>query len=96
LFIYYNERAIEGTISQDSGAMIRDGIKSVAHQGAPHEEIWPYNLAKFRTKPSTRAYSDAARHQALLYQRVTQTLPQLKGCLAAGFPFVFGFSVYEA
>jgi len=30
LFIYYNERALEGTISNDSGAMIRDGIKSVA------------------------------------------------------------------
>src|ERR1700724_970576 len=27
LFVYYNERAMEGTISQDAGAMIRDGIK---------------------------------------------------------------------
>src|SRR6476469_7450575 len=27
LFIYYNERVIEGTVSSDSGAMIRDGIK---------------------------------------------------------------------
>jgi len=33
LFIYYNERAIEGTIDTDSGAMIRDGIKSVAKLG---------------------------------------------------------------
>jgi C1A family cysteine protease len=31
-----------------------------------------------------------------LYQRVTQTLGQLKGCLASGFPFVFGFVVYES
>src|SRR5690349_21226776 len=29
LFIYYNERDMEGTIDSDSGAMIRDGIKSV-------------------------------------------------------------------
>jgi C1A family cysteine protease len=96
LFIYYNERAMEGTISQDAGAAIRDGIKSVAKQGAPHEEIWPYTLAKFRTKPSARAYADAALHQAVLYQSITQDLQQLKGCLAAGFPFVFGFSVYES
>src|SRR5271165_1571544 len=37
LFIYYNERAMEGTISSDSGAQIRDGIKSVAKIGAPPE-----------------------------------------------------------
>ncbi len=30
LFIYYNERAIEGHIPCDSGAMLRDGIKAVA------------------------------------------------------------------
>jgi C1A family cysteine protease len=29
LFIYYNERVIEGTVKQDSGAQVRDGIKSV-------------------------------------------------------------------
>src|ERR1700686_36433 len=33
LFIYYNERAMENTIDSDNGAQIRDGIKSVAHQG---------------------------------------------------------------
>ena len=33
LFIYYNERALEGTVDSDSGAQIRDGIKSVAKRG---------------------------------------------------------------
>src|SRR6202521_2528831 len=33
LFIYYNERVIEGTVDMDSGAMIRDGIKRVAQTG---------------------------------------------------------------
>src|SRR5579859_753712 len=33
LFIYYNERAMEGHVGQDSGAQIRDGIKTVAKQG---------------------------------------------------------------
>ena len=42
LFIYYNERAMEGTIKQDSGAEIRDGIKSVAQLGAPPETDWRY------------------------------------------------------
>lgn len=33
--------------------------------------------------------------KALSYQRLTPILSQLKGCLA-GYPFVFGFSVYES
>jgi len=96
LFIYYNERVMENTVSEDSGAMIRDGIKSVANQGAPHEKLWAYNIAKFKSKPSAAAYTDAAKHKAIKYERVTPTLPQLKGCLASGYPFVFGFSVYES
>lgn len=96
LFIYYNERVMENTVDEDAGAMIRDGIKSVSKQGAPHESLWPYAIAKFRTKPSAASYKDASRHPAVLYQRVTQHLAQLKGCLAAGYPFVFGFTVYES
>ena len=96
LFIYYNERVVEGTVDQDAGAMIRDGMKSVARQGAPHERLWPYAIAKFRTKPSPPSYRDAAKHPAVVYQRLTQQVTQLKGCLAAGYPFVFGFSVYES
>jgi C1A family cysteine protease len=96
LFVYYNERVIEGTVDEDSGAMLRDGIKSVAKQGAPHEALWPYSVSKFRTKPNAKAYADGLDHQAILYQRVPQVLDQMRGCLAAGYPFVFGFSVYES
>jgi hypothetical protein len=32
----------------------------------------------------------------VLYQRVTQDIQQLRGCLAAGYPIVFGFSVYTS
>jgi C1A family cysteine protease len=96
LFIYYNERVIEGTVTSDSGAQIRDGVKSVNQQGAPPESDWPYDISKFADKPPQQAYDDAAKHKSILYQRVTQTLRQLKGCLAAGYPFVFGFTVYES
>jgi C1A family cysteine protease len=95
LFIYYNERVMEGTVDSDSGAQIRDGVKSVNQQGAPPETDWEYDITKFRDKPPQQAYDDATQHQAILYQRLTQSLGQLKGCLASGFPFVFGFVVYE-
>jgi C1A family cysteine protease len=96
LFIYYNERVMEGTVDVDSGAMIRDGIKSVGKQGACPERDWPYKIEKFRDKPSRDCYRVARKHKAILYQRLQQTINQLKGCVASGFPFVFGFTVYES
>ena len=96
LFIYYNERVVEGTVDSDSGAMIRDGIKSVSKQGDCPEPEWPYNIVKFKTKPTAKCYTDAAKHPAVLYQRLVQNLSQMKGCLASGYPFVFGFSVYDS
>ncbi len=96
LFIYYNERAMEGTIDSDSGAYIRDGIKSVNHQGACPEDMWVYDIGKFRDKPTDNCYIEAAKHKAVQYQRVARTLKQMQGCLASGYPFVFGFSVYES
>src|SRR5436305_6823807 len=97
LFIYYNERVIEGTVSSDAGAQIRDGVKSVNKQGAPPEDPdWPYDISKFARKPPKKTYDRASQHQAVLYQRLTPTLAQLKGCLASASPFVFGFVVYES
>jgi C1A family cysteine protease len=96
LFIYYNERVIEHTVSSDSGAQIRDGIKSVAKQGACPETLWPYVIANFAQKPPAAAYTSALQSKVKLYQRVAQTLAQMQGCLASGYPFVFGFTVYES
>lgn len=96
LFIYYNERTIEGSVDSDSGAMLRDGIKSVATQGACPEDLWPYDIDQFRNQPPDACYQVAAQHEAVLYQSIAQDLTQMKGCLAAGNPFVFGFTVYQS
>jgi len=96
LFIYYNERVMEGTVNEDSGAQIRDGIKSVAQQGDCPETLWPYDITKFAVKPPAQCYQQALKFKALQYQRLSQILNQLKGCLASGYPFVFGFTVYSS
>lgn len=96
LFIYYNERVIEGTVNEDSGAMLRDGIKSVVKQGVCPEAEWPYVIGRFSRKPSPPCYTHALEHQVVSYRRLAQDLNQMKGCLASGTPFVFGFSVYES
>jgi C1A family cysteine protease len=96
LFLYFNERVMEGTVDSDSGAQIRNGIKSVAKQGVCPEPMWPYAIAKFKTRPPKDCYVEALKHRVVLYQRLVPTLNQLRGCLASGYPFVFGFTVYES
>jgi C1A family cysteine protease len=109
LFIYYNERAMEHAVATDSGAQIRDGVKSanklgvcpetewtyVATPADPNTNIWPPG-AKPAQKPTPNCYTDALNHQVLNYQAVPRDLSQFRGCLAAGYPFVLGFTVYSA
>src|SRR5215831_2398267 len=71
LFVYYNERVIEGTVDQDSGAFIRDGIKSLAKQGVCSEPEWPYKVSKFRRKPTRTCYRTAKKHRILSYHRIS-------------------------
>lgn len=109
LFIYYNEREMENSTSVDKGAMIRDGIKSLSKVGVCPESSWTYDDteadpvtgawpagAKPARRPPPKCYKEAQKYQALSYQRLTRNLLQFKGCLADGYPFVFGFSVYES
>lgn len=95
LFIYYNERVLEKTTSSDSGAMLRDGIKTLAKQGVCSEKSWPYVVSKFKVKPKASCYQEALQHQITSYHRIL-TLDEMRVCLAEGFPFVFGFTVYES
>lgn len=95
LFIYYNERAIEGTIDQDSGANIRDGISSVVNQGICSEDIVPYDISQFTVKPSDGAYAMALKDVVTEYLALN-TLIDMKNCLASGFVFTFGIDVYES
>ena len=99
LFIYYNERVMEHTVNEDSGAQIRDGIKTTVKQGACFESgsgAWPYDTDKFAHRPDKTCYQVASDYQVLRYSRLVSTATQLKGCLASGYPFVFGFAVYES
>lgn len=95
LFVYYNERVIEHSVNQDAGAMLRDGIKTLAKQGVCTEKFWPYAIKKFAAKPTAACYTQATAHTISSYQRLS-TLTDMRACLASGFPFVFGFTVYDS
>jgi len=97
LFIYYNERAVEGTVNEDSGAMIRTGIKTLVSEGVCAESMWEYKEWKFKQKPTDNCYIEALNNQLLEYLRITpHTLYEVKHCLAQGYPVIFGFMIYES
>ena len=96
LFLYYNERALEGTVKSDAGAQIRNGIKVAIKQGLCPETEWPYNISQFAKKPTKKCYIDALLNVVNQYQSITQDLNHLKSCLAQQLPFVFGFTVYDS
>jgi C1A family cysteine protease len=95
LFIYFNERRIMGTEEYDSGASLRDGIKTLKKDGACKEVLWPYEVKKFALSPPSKCYEEAKKHRIVSYHRI-RTLQEMLACLTEGYPFVFGFTVYES
>lgn len=96
LFVYYNARLLDGMPEIDDGTYLRSGIKSVVKYGYSHSELWPYDEDKVCVKPSVAAYDDAKNLKALSYYRLNNSdINSLKHCLAAGFPFIFGSTLYE-
>ncbi len=94
LFSYYETRARLGSVGEDSGGTITDGMAALKEVGAAPEATWPYDIAKFTIKPPAEAYSQAAEFKA---KEITQLagLDDVKTSLAAGNPVAFGFIVYE-
>jgi|SRR6185312_10582669 len=96
LFIYGNARKLEGTFNQDSGAQIRDVLKSIAAQGVCSELDWPYVIEKFADEPDAKCFKDALKFIATIYNRINNVREELVGSLLAGLPFIFGFTVYQS
>ncbi|MDR3543009.1 MAG: C1 family peptidase [Desulfosporosinus sp.] len=95
LWLYWEERKIEGTVNDDAGAEIRDGMKVLQQIGCAPEVDWPYDVTKFTQIPTTQATRDAAPYRITEYHRVTN-LTTLKTALAQGYPVVIGIKVYES
>lgn len=97
LFIYYNERAIEGSIPEDAGASIEDGIKTLTALGVCDETLWPYDVAAFANMPNDAAYTAALKTIIKDYQQLANNnINQLKAALVKDGAFALGFTVYES
>jgi C1A family cysteine protease len=107
LFIYYNERVMEGTVLTDSGAQLRDGLTALNKQGiCPEAEgdgttpdwLWPYsdNQLQFRLPPPAQCYKDAVLHAATKFEACPLDAPTMQSTLAQGLPIIFGITVYSS
>lgn len=94
LWIYYYERAIEGTLGQgDTGAYGHDAFKVAAH-GIPDETLWPYDVSKYARKPPAskpRAYTLSKKVHA-----PGQSHKTIQQVLSNGQSIAFGFTVYSS
>ncbi|MEB3187171.1 MAG: C1 family peptidase [bacterium] len=95
LYMYYKEREARGTVNEDSGALMIDGMDALKKHGICLDSTIPYNPAKFAVKPSAAAEKEAA-DQKISSHKLHVGLEALKAELAAGHPAVFGFMVYRS
>ena len=93
LFIYYNERVLEGTVSTDSGASLSDGVSVIEKLGTCPETIWPYDISQYAVKPPEICYTDGLKEIATLCKPVSPTLNDIKRGLSEGHPIIFGMQV---
>jgi C1A family cysteine protease len=97
LFLYYEERAKEGTTSTDAGAAIQDGVWVLQNgAGVCRESLWPYDITQFASQPPPEAYADATNHRVVTSQRLSGQLNDLRQTLVNGDPIVFGIEVYSS
>lgn len=94
LFIYYNERKINGQTDQDAGASISDSVRAVVNYGFCNETTWPYKQENLTLSPTEFDYSVALKHRCSKYRALS--FYDLQACLANGNPFIIGIQVYES
>lgn len=108
-FTYYTTRVnVAGwSAKEDSGAYLRDTLKSLTQYGACRESSFPYmseGKCKYDETPSQQSYQEALRYQALTYLSIPlgntlstkmKTLDTLKEVLRNGYPFMGGFICYS-
>jgi C1A family cysteine protease len=86
----------------DTGAWLRTTMKAMVLFGVPPEEYWPYDISKYDKEPNAFCYAFAQNYQSIRYYRLDtpnlktdKLLSRLQGFLAAGYPLMFGFTVYN-
>ncbi len=96
LFVYGNTRAIMGTFAEDSGVDNRSLFKAAKRFGICREDLWPYDISKFRHVPGRACYRDALKRQVTAYARLRslEEIMEVVGVQRLGV--VIATAVYES
>lgn len=94
LYIYFNARAMNKNINDDTGIAVRDGCKSIFNYHTCDENDWIYDITNFTKMPSLNCYMNSYNYKNFIYYSVSQDLAQLKTSLLSNNPIMFGFIVY--
>ncbi|MFL0194510.1 C1 family peptidase [Clostridium sp. WILCCON 0269] len=95
LYLYWWERFVEGSVDEDSGAEIRDGMKILQQLGCSPELDCPYDINEFTKEPDAKAIIGGIDFKIAEYNRV-KDLIGVKTVLAEKLPVVVGIQVYES
>jgi len=98
LFVYFNARTKTSSQNEDTGSSIFHCLESILHteSGLCTETTWPYNENAVNARPAKKAYDEALNYQALEVCSLETDLDSLKGCLAEGYPFIFGLRLFDS
>lgn len=96
LFLYYQERVLLNQVAVDYGGYLHDCVSVLENTGIAAETDWPYVISQFAVAPPAAAYAAAPSHKVLQSINIPVDTQQLKGCLAAGYPWVFGIALYTS
>jgi hypothetical protein len=96
LFLYFNERELDGCVDNDEGSTLSTGIRALQRFGICLERLWPYDTAKWKAKPPVACYEDAKGHAVVCSAQVHQNTESMKACLASGEPIALGIQIYQS
>jgi C1A family cysteine protease len=94
LFLYYNARKLVGDINEDIGAYISTAIEAIEKYGLCREDLWPYDIHKYRVEPNWRCYHDGSKRtitnvrEILLHDDILAALDSMR-------PVVVGVALYD-
>lgn len=96
LYFYYQERAEDGDIVEDSGSTIRRSATVATTIGTCSESLDPYIVADFATPPGSKADEDAVNHKVKTKYKVTTINDILYSVGVLKRPILIGIDVYES
>lgn len=96
LYLYYVERYLEGTVDEDSGAMMRSIGKALNKFGVCTEHHWPYDIEKYKIDPPYPADKDALGRRVPAYKALSNLQEIKEFIVEKKQPVMAGIAIYDS